>query len=358
MYKTCVMTFGRFNPPTIGHAELVNCLIQTAKRVQGDACIYTSQTQDALKNPLPLLIKNRFLRRLFPTVFVRDLPQVRTMIDAFLDIAARGYTHVIVVAGSDRIANFEKLRPYFVSPESSKYDRTKHIPISHFQVISSGTRDPDDGISATKLRGYAKTNDFEHFAEGVPSQDVYLVMDLFTQVRQYMGIHETFKLPPLQRLLESYRVELQKEESVGYQKHLKAMLKEHGYNSAADIPDDTRDNFFEAVDREWKTKVAESDAEDEEDVVTSHAMVVPEANASTSSGETEQPQSHRANAGASTELERLRIRQKQEKITMQQRQSNELLAAKLRDVQQKAARQLDKANPRRSVTMRVRRNVR
>ena len=44
------ITFGRFNPPTVGHEKLLRKVESEAKG--GDFRIYPSQTQDPKKNPL------------------------------------------------------------------------------------------------------------------------------------------------------------------------------------------------------------------------------------------------------------------------------------------------------------------
>ena len=36
---TCVFTFGRFNPPTIGHEKLIEKVASEAKKVAGDALL-------------------------------------------------------------------------------------------------------------------------------------------------------------------------------------------------------------------------------------------------------------------------------------------------------------------------------
>ena len=43
------LTFGRFNPPTVGHEKLIK---QVASSATGDFRIYPSRTQDPAKNPL------------------------------------------------------------------------------------------------------------------------------------------------------------------------------------------------------------------------------------------------------------------------------------------------------------------
>ena len=50
--KTAVFTFGRFNPPTIGHQKLLQAVLRTAKSEGGKPFIFGSHSQDKKKNPL------------------------------------------------------------------------------------------------------------------------------------------------------------------------------------------------------------------------------------------------------------------------------------------------------------------
>lgn len=256
--QAAIVTFGRFNPPTTGHNKLIQRCLQLARSNAAAVWVYPSQSQDAKKNPLPFKTKVRFMRAFWPDVNVNSAEYVRTPIDALADLAARGYTHVIMVVGADRIRDFEKFRAYLVPAKSPKYNRLKHIPMDDYAVVSAGDRDPDaddvSGMSASKMRAFAAAGDFDQFSQGVPSTNRALAMDLYTQVRRHMGIRESrseFRLPPFQRLLESYRSQMRKEEDEGYQKYFKSMLKKHGYTSPNDIPDEKKDDFFNAVDRGW-----------------------------------------------------------------------------------------------------------
>ena len=47
--KPVVFAFGRFNPPTTGHAKLVDVLNRLAKKVGGDAMVFTSHSNDKKK---------------------------------------------------------------------------------------------------------------------------------------------------------------------------------------------------------------------------------------------------------------------------------------------------------------------
>ena len=43
---TAVFTFGRFNPPTVGHEKLITAVQSVARQKGGDFFVYPSQSQD------------------------------------------------------------------------------------------------------------------------------------------------------------------------------------------------------------------------------------------------------------------------------------------------------------------------
>ena len=47
-----VFTFGRMNPPTVGHGKLIDKVLSVAKSSGAKAIIYPSKTEDDNKNPL------------------------------------------------------------------------------------------------------------------------------------------------------------------------------------------------------------------------------------------------------------------------------------------------------------------
>ena len=60
--KTCHFTFGRFNPPTIGHEKLIRAVASYAG--SGDYLIYPSQTFKKPNNPLPYEYKIEIMQKL------------------------------------------------------------------------------------------------------------------------------------------------------------------------------------------------------------------------------------------------------------------------------------------------------
>ena len=61
--KNVFFTFGRMNPPTIGHGLLIDKLASMSNR--NPYRIYLSQSQDSKKNPLSYNDKVKFSRKMF-----------------------------------------------------------------------------------------------------------------------------------------------------------------------------------------------------------------------------------------------------------------------------------------------------
>ena len=64
---TAVFTFGRFNPPTIGHEKVMEALAAEQKKNAGSMMyVYASQSQNAKKDPLPYAKKIAYMKKMFP----------------------------------------------------------------------------------------------------------------------------------------------------------------------------------------------------------------------------------------------------------------------------------------------------
>ena len=175
---TAVMAFGRMNPPTIGHAKLVDAI----KSQPGDPFIFLSQSQKPKTDPLSFEDKLRYAKFFFPNVTIGN-PEVKTIIQALQKVESLGYQQLIYVAGSDRLQSFEELL--------NKYNG-KDYTFKSIKVVSAGERDPDadgaEGMSASKMRQAAVDNDLESFKQGVPEPK--LADEMFAAVRQGMGVRD------------------------------------------------------------------------------------------------------------------------------------------------------------------------
>ena len=183
--KKVVFTFGRYNPPTTGHAELITYAVRLAQRTGAEHRIYTSQSHDPSKNPLSPRQKITFLRQIFPGVnFVAD-PSMRTAFDICKKLTAEGYEDVTFVVGDDRVAEFSRSLGKYVKPKTAKDFNPKiHYPFKKFQVVSSGGR--KEGISGTALRAAVRKGDFATFAKASAARDKTLARKIFDATRSQL----------------------------------------------------------------------------------------------------------------------------------------------------------------------------
>lgn len=209
--KTAYFTFGRMNPPTIGHGKLLDKLSTTSGK--NPYFIYLSQSQDAKKNPLSYSDKVKHARKMFPkharSILINK--SVRVPIDIMVDLYNKGFNNVVMVVGSDRVREFEVL----LNKYNNQKARHGFYNFESIKVISAGDRDPDadgvEGMSASKQRANAADNDFTTFSQGLPKEVSNRdARKLFNDVRAGMGLKEqnTFKnhisLEPVSEEREAY----------------------------------------------------------------------------------------------------------------------------------------------------------
>ena len=130
--KKIVFTFGRYNPPTVGHAELIMYAVHLAQRTGAEHRIYTSQSHDPSKNPLAPKQKMAFLRQIFPGVNFVDDPHMKTAFAICKKLADEGYEDVTFVVGDDRVNEFRTQLGKYVMPRTAKgFDPKKQIGRAH-----------------------------------------------------------------------------------------------------------------------------------------------------------------------------------------------------------------------------------
>jgi hypothetical protein len=184
-------TFGRMNPPTIGHGKVMDVL--ASKSGKSDYKVYLSQSVNPKKDPLSYADKVKHTRKMFPKHARQVILDkgVRSVFDIAVKLYDQGYTKVNMVVGADRIREFEVLL--------AKYNGTKarhgFYKFQKISIISAGQRDPDatgvEGMSASKQRDNASKNDYTTFSQGVPtSMSDADTRKLFNDVRNGMGLKE------------------------------------------------------------------------------------------------------------------------------------------------------------------------
>ena len=186
--KHATFCFGRMNPPTVGHKQLLN----TVKSVGGDHFIFVSQSQDPKKNPLDYSTKIKFMKLMFPEHaknIVED-SNLNTVVKVASHVYNLGYRNATFVAGSDRLDAMKQLLTQYNGVEGKAHGYYQ------FEVLdfkSSGDREDGAegvaGISASNARVAAANNNLEAFKESTGAGQY--AEPLFKAVRQGMGIKET-----------------------------------------------------------------------------------------------------------------------------------------------------------------------
>ena len=181
---TLTVTFGRFNPPTVGHKKLLTAAKKAAQG--GELKVYPSRTQDPKKNPLDPDMKISYMKKMFPEFeenIIND-DEMKSIFNVLVTASEQGYSNVNIVVGSDRQAEFENL--------ATKYNGELY-DFDEIRVISAGVRDADaegvEGMSASKMRKAVQDDDFDSFRRGTPKElDDGDTQALFDAVRTGMKI--------------------------------------------------------------------------------------------------------------------------------------------------------------------------
>jgi len=164
--KSIAFAFGRFNPPTIGHEKLIN---KVKSLPTNDYKIFLSRSEDPKSNPLSPKDKLSIMKKMFPSHARNiEINQTNMVLDIATMLYKKGYSDVTMVAGSDRVREFENILTKYngVSSRHGMYN------FDNIKVVSAGERDPDaegaSGMSASKMRAAAAKGDIKNFEKGLP----------------------------------------------------------------------------------------------------------------------------------------------------------------------------------------------
>lgn len=185
--KHVTFCFGRMNPPTIGHKQVLD----TMKAQGGDMKIFVSQTQDKKKNPLDYATKIAFIKEMFST-YANDVVEdagLNTVVKVASHLYDQGYNSVTLVAGSDRLQDMKKLLDTYNGVEGKSHGYYKFEVLD---FVSSGEREDGAegvaGVSASAARAAAANGDVDAFRNATGADE--LSPKLYAAVRKGMGISE------------------------------------------------------------------------------------------------------------------------------------------------------------------------
>lgn len=209
--KTLYVVWGRMNPPTAGHEKLLDFL--KSKAGNNPFRIYLTQSEDSKKNPIPYDQKIKFARKGFPQ-YARQIimdKKLKTIFDAMVSFYNEGFKRIVIIAGADRVREYDiTLNKY-----NGKKARHGFYNFERIMVMNAGKRDPEskgvEGVSGTKLRGYAESGDFTKFAQYMPKKlSNAEAKQVYNTVRKGLGLKEQkefknhIQLESVSQLRESY----------------------------------------------------------------------------------------------------------------------------------------------------------
>lgn len=151
-----VVTFGRMNPPTIGHERVAMELRRVAAATHGKPIIYLSAATGDSKNPLPPERK----RQLVATAFQIETHIAKNPFEMMRQLSGK-YDVVHIVVGQDRTGIIDQLLKY----------NGIEFNFKDIQVHNAGNRDTSSGVSgmsASKMREFARKKDSAGFTSGLP----------------------------------------------------------------------------------------------------------------------------------------------------------------------------------------------
>jgi hypothetical protein len=217
--KHVTFCFGRMNPPTIGHKQLLD----TVAKVGGDYKIFLSQTQDKKKNPLDYSTKIKFAKAMFPVHagHIVDDASLNTIVKVASFLYNSGFINATFVAGSDRLDAMKELLETYNGIEGKAHGFYK---FNSLDFVSSGDREDGAegvaGVSASNARMAAANNDFDGFKESTGAGKY--AEALFRAVKSGMGIKE---VEPTEAMMPTSAFAGSKKNKLGPSAHLKGTDK-------------------------------------------------------------------------------------------------------------------------------------
>jgi hypothetical protein len=187
--STAVFAFGRFNPPTIGHQKLIEKVQSMARQVNGKGYIFLSHKQNNKTDPLSFQEKQAYItNQINDSSLEIGNASANTIIKALQVIQGQGRTRIVMIAGDDRVVEFQKLlNQYNGKPDKAGNELYKFDDV---QVVSAGQRDPDaddvTGASASKAREWALKGQEHEFSKIVMGGDAGKV--LYNKIQDALGV--------------------------------------------------------------------------------------------------------------------------------------------------------------------------
>ena len=171
---TCYVTFGRFQPPTVGHGASFDAIANAASEGghTGHYRIYLSQSNKPVKeNPIEASKKLEILKKGFPkhASHFYSSPKFNVIPAALEHVMVDGYRNCVYMCGSDRMN--EPAMRFVIEHNGVQPKKGHYYNFWDMWMESSGSRDPEGktfAMSGTKMRIAAQQGNWDFFKKGCP----------------------------------------------------------------------------------------------------------------------------------------------------------------------------------------------
>jgi cytidyltransferase-like protein len=181
---TLVMTFGRMNPVTAGHEKVITTVKKHAEKLGADHIVIASGSHGDEKNPLTPNQKLKHLKRAFPQTRIKVADKENpTIMHHVKDASKKGYKHLVVIGGGDRVKHYQKLLKHYNGTEYN---------FASIKVKSAGERNANH-ISATEMRNHVRNNNYYQFKKACPEAikaNDTLSRELFNDVKKRLKMSD------------------------------------------------------------------------------------------------------------------------------------------------------------------------
>lgn len=178
--KKLVITYGRFQPPTIGHEKLFECVKELSDNLSCPHVVFISPKMDTKDNPLVFSERLFYLKQLFPDIVFSDLG-LPSLWDVLKNVSDIGYNYVLLVSGGDRIEKYRR--------EFSKYinhpDPEKNLNFKYFDISDSGERSK---VSGSYVRNLISQNKYKEYEKYIPGDKDDIKEEIFGSIRETYGL--------------------------------------------------------------------------------------------------------------------------------------------------------------------------
>ena len=97
---TAVFTFGRFNPPTIGHEKVIDAVAkEQGKNPGAPMYVFPSHSNDPKRNPLPHALKVAYMKKMFRK-YAKNITvsKARNIFEVATFLHDKGHRAIVMVA--------------------------------------------------------------------------------------------------------------------------------------------------------------------------------------------------------------------------------------------------------------------